>query len=207
MPRSCRACGGGVLRWLVDDDELVCPHCWATGPQRHTMLVVTGAAATGKSTVATHLFGVVAGATFLDGDVIAEGASAVHGDRRDFGVFWGYVLRLGHEIAANGSTPVICGIGLPKQVEANAERGWFRTVEYLALVCEPDELERRIVQRRSAGDEVERIAFHLKLNATIQQLAGERPDMEQLDVTHLDVVGTVERARAWIAERIPSRER
>ncbi len=76
-------------------------------------------------------------------------------------------------------------------------------MEYLALVCQPDELERRIVQRRGAGDEVERVEFYLQLNATIQQLAGERPDMQQLDVTHLDVVGTVERARAWTEERIP----
>lgn len=162
------------------------------------MGVITGAAATGKSTLATQLAGEIDGATFLDGDVIAEGASAVADDRRDYQAYWAHVLRLCHEIAANRSAPIVCGIGLPEQLENNPEAGWFRSIRYLALVCNERELEDRMRARRGAGSEVGRVPFHLGLNERLRDLATTRSDVDRLDVTRLDSAELVAAGGRWI---------
>lgn len=162
------------------------------------MGVITGAAATGKSTLATQLAGDIEGATFVDGDVIAEGASAVADGRRDYDAYWAHVLRLCHEIAASRSVPIVCGIGLPEQLENNPEAGWFRSIRYLALVCHERELEDRMRARSGAGSEAKRVEFHIGFNERVRDLASTRSDVERLDVTRLDSVEVVAAGKRWV---------
>jgi hypothetical protein len=101
--------------------------------RRGPLLVVTGAAAAGKSTVCASLAG-RPGMLSLDGDVLAGGAAAVSDGRRDYPAFWRYLLEVAREIAANGLCTAYCGVCLPEQVLANAETGYFAGVHFLALV-------------------------------------------------------------------------
>lgn len=203
MPRSCVRCGGVVAAWVGDGQALACPHCGASGPALGKLIVITGAAATGKSTIASALAGVVPRAALIDGDVISAGAVAVSGAQRDYPAYWRYVLRLCHELAANGLTPVVCQMALPDQLEANAEHGWFTSVEYLALTCAATELPRRIHDRPGAGGERQRVAFHLDFDATLRRLAASRADVTALDVTALDRARLLEAVQAWLTDRLP----
>ncbi|CUR62212.1 hypothetical protein NOCA170158 [metagenome] len=112
-----------------------------------SVLVVTGAAATGKSTVGDHLRG-RSGLVVIDGDVLGSGATATADGRRDYVGFWRYVLSISSEIRRSGLVPVIPCICLPEQVLAAVDD---EVVHFLALVSEPDVVRRRIAGRRGVS--------------------------------------------------------
>ena len=66
------------------------------------LLVVTGAAATGKSTIGDHLRA-RPDLFVIDGDVLGRGAAAMAEGRRDYVAFWRYVLSLCREVRSTGS--------------------------------------------------------------------------------------------------------
>lgn len=81
------------------------------------LLVITGAAATGKSTIGDHLRERPE-LLVIDGDVLGRGAAATAEGRRDYLGFWRYVLALCGEVRSNGLVPVVPCICLPEQVLA-----------------------------------------------------------------------------------------
>src|SRR5439155_9345190 len=76
VPFTCEVCGGrSVFPDLIPavGDVLRCPHCADERPfVRPPLLVVTGTAGVGKSTVCARLAGTIPGAVLLDADVFAE---------------------------------------------------------------------------------------------------------------------------------------
>ena len=71
-----------------------------------SVLVVTGAAATGTSTVGARLR-TDRGLPVIDGDVLGSGAAAVADGNRDYVAFWRYVLAIRCEVRSNGVVPVV----------------------------------------------------------------------------------------------------
>lgn len=71
-----------------------------------TVLVITGAAATGKSTVGDHLRQRL-DLLVIDGDVLGRGAAATADGRRDYVEFWRFVLAVCREVRSNGLVPVV----------------------------------------------------------------------------------------------------
>ena len=91
------------------------------------LLVITGAAAAGKSTVGAHLRR-RPGLCVIDGDVLGRGAAATADGRRDYVGFWRYVMSVCGEIRSNGLIPVVPCICLPDQVlGCRGEADLFRT--------------------------------------------------------------------------------
>ena len=109
-----------------------------------SVLVITGAAATGKSTIGDHLRG-RPGLLVIDGDVLGRGSAATSGSRRDYVEFWRYALAVAREVRANGLVPVLPCICLPDQVLAAATD---EVVHFMALLSEPATVRRRIADRR-----------------------------------------------------------
>ena len=64
------------------------------------LLVITGAAATGKSTIGDHLRA-RPDLLVLDGDVLGRGAAATASGRRDYVAFWRFVLSIAREVRGN----------------------------------------------------------------------------------------------------------
>lgn len=89
-----------------------CPTC-ADTVRLPTLLVVTGAAATGKSAIGRALRRWRSDLIVLDGDTIADGAVSVRRDPPDYEAFWRYALRLMFEVTRPGDVVVHCGMGLP----------------------------------------------------------------------------------------------
>lgn len=163
--------------------------------QLSPLLIVTGAAAAGKSTVCRALTG-EAGVVALDGDVIAAGAAAVADGRTDYAAFWRYVMTIARGVADNGLVPVICGVCLPDQVLAN-DCVAFTQVRFLALTCAPDELEQRI-RARPGGESVD-LAKHLDINAGLRRAEVRPPHaMTVFDNTGLGTADTTAAACAWV---------
>ena len=162
-----------------------------------TVLVVTGAAGAGKSTVCRALQG-EPGLVVIDGDTVASGATAVADGRHDYEAYWRFVLRLSVDLAANGLTPVICGIGLPGQVVPAAEE---EGVVARMLVLGTSEAAIRSRTTARPGDDAHLdIARHVAVDRTLR--VATVPPPHRLDF--VDTVGrtpeeTIAAARAWAA--------
>ncbi|WP_447006679.1 hypothetical protein ACRAKI_09460 [Saccharothrix isguenensis] len=163
------------------------------------LLIVTGAAAAGKSTACRALSREPA-VLALDGDVLAAGAAAVAYGRIDYPAFWRYAMSISNGIADNGLVPVICGVCLPHQVLTNSEEcKGFAGVHFFALTCAPDELERRIRARVGAESAVRNIAKHLSINAHLQQGEVAPPHtLTVFDNTGLACQDTTTAVRDWV---------
>ena len=129
------------------------------------VLVITGAAATGKSTIGDHLRG-GSGLLVVDGDVLGRGAAATAGGRRDYVGFWRYVLTICREVRSNGLVPVVPCICLPEQVLAAVDD---EVVHFLALLSDPATVRRRIVGRRDVS-EVPSPESHVDLDRRLREV-------------------------------------
>jgi predicted kinase len=203
MPMVCEACGGHQRLMPLVGDALACGHCGASRALvRPPLMVVAGAAASGKSTLCQRLAGTVDGVVVLDADVLADDLVAVAApdDRPpDFPAFWGALLRLAHEIGQNGPAVAYFGVTLPEQVLANAALlPYFAGVHLLGLVCDDEVLRRRLGARAGGDAAAARVEVHLDVNRRLREAAATTPDMAVVDGSRpRDEVE--EDVRRWIA--------
>ena len=157
------------------------------------LLVITGAAATGKSTIGDHLRG-RPDLLVVDGDVLGSGAAATAEGRRDYVGFWRYVVSLCAEVRSNGLTPVVPCICLPDQVLAAVGD---EVVHFLGLVSEPSVIRQRIADRVGVS-EVPSPASHVELDRTLRGARVQAPHTwERHDVAMSGLAETLAVASAW----------
>jgi hypothetical protein len=164
------------------------------------VLVVTGAAATGKSTLGDHLRG-RPGLLVVDGDVLGRGAAATADGRRDYVGFWRYVLAISREVRANGLVPVVPCICMPEQVlTATTDE----TVHFLALLSDAETVRSRIANRTCASD-VPSPESHVELDHRLREVAGvpEPHTWRTYDVRTGGVRRTLDVGTAWVDGLIP----
>ena len=130
-------------------DVLRCPHCADERSfVRPPLLVVTGTAGIGKSTLCARLAGTIPGAVLLDADVLAEDLISVVPPKQDYPAFWRSMMRVAHELAQNNVAVAYFSTMLPDQVLANRDViGYFDSVYFLCLTCPPDILRGRLARR------------------------------------------------------------
>jgi gluconate kinase len=161
------------------------------------VLVITGAAATGKSTIGDRLRA-RPGLLVVDGDVLGRGAAATAYGRRDYVGFWRFVLAVCGEVRSNGLVPVVPCICLPDQVLAAATD---EVVHFLALVSDEQTVRRRIAERHGVSD-VPSPETHVQFDRTLRGVTyvPEPHTWSRLDVSVVDLAHTVERGAAWAAD-------
>jgi hypothetical protein len=117
VPFTCEACGGRTDLIPAVGDVLRCPHCADERPfVRPPLLVVTGPAGVGKSTVCARLAGTIPGAALLDADILGEHHVSVVSPNPDYTAFWRSMMRLAHELAQNDLVVAYFSVMLPEQV-------------------------------------------------------------------------------------------
>ena len=167
------------------------------------MLVVTGTAGIGKSTLCARLAGTVAGAVLLDADILAEDLVSVVPPNQDYPAFWRSMMRLAHEVAQNGPAVGFFSTMLPEQVLTNTDiLGYFDSVHFLCLTCPPDVLRARLTRRDGAEAAADRIDVWLAFNEDLVAAAASTPTATVLDAGR--TADQVERdVRHWINDRLP----
>ncbi len=173
---------------------------------RPPLLVVTGPAGVGKSTVCARLAGTIPGAALLDADILGEHHVSVVSPNPDYTAFWRSMMRLAHELAQNDIVVAYFSVMLPEQVLANIETlGYFDSVHFLCLTAPPDVLRARIA--RQAGSIAltanidayldERTAVWNEFNTALFAAASDTPSATTVDATR--PIGEVEHdVRKWI---------
>jgi shikimate kinase len=167
------------------------------------LFVITGASASGKSTVCRDLVGGLLEAVVLEGDILWR--QEFNTPETDYSAFRNVWLRMAKNIGQNGRPVVLSGGGVPAQYENCPERRYFSEIHYLALVAEDAELERRLRGRppwRESSDP-RTIQTMLVFNNWLKNNADETvPPITLLDTTRQPVGETVWEVLKWVRERL-----
>jgi predicted ABC-type ATPase len=185
-------------------EVLRCPHCADERPfVRPPLLVVTGAAGVGKSTVCARLAGTISGTLLLDADIFGTDLISVAPPNQDYPAFWRSMMRLAHELAQNNVVVVYFSTMLPEQLLANSEAvKYFDSVHFLCLTCPPNILRARLVAREGGGATAlikvgSRIKVWRDFNSALTAAASDLPTATVLDAGR--TVDEVEHdVRRWI---------
>ncbi|MDP8960554.1 MAG: AAA family ATPase [Actinomycetota bacterium] len=156
-------------------DVLRCPRCADPRPfVRPPLLVVTGTAGIGKSTLCARLAGTIPRAVLLDADIHAEDLISVASPNPDYAAFWRSMMRLAHELAQNNVVVVYFSTMLPEQALANSDvLGYFDSVHFLCLTCPPDVLRARLDRRVESGADPARVEVWLDFDRALLAAASE----------------------------------
>ncbi len=179
----------------------ICPDCnyqqkFAYLP----LLVITGASGAGKTAVMLALMGQLPDFVLVEGDIFWR--DEFNRPKDDYLDFRNVCLRAAKTVNQSGRPTILCGSAAPGEYEACPEFCYFDGVYYLALVCEDEELERRLRQRpswRQSGS-AEFIEGMLAFNNWFQ----EHSDLVTLlDTTQISVAQTAVEVKAWLAAHYP----
>jgi hypothetical protein len=203
MFNVCPGCGE-----YSDDKEIrgqtaICRACGYSHPfKRLPLFVITGASCTGKTTVGLHLPDrLQQECVCLESDILwRDEFNKPEDDYRDYRNLW---LRMAKNISQSGRPVVLIGSSTPGQFEACSEARYFSRIHYLALVCQDQELERRLTSRpdwrKSGSPEV--INSMLSFNRWFGDNA-IRSNIQLLDTTKSAVDETIESVIHWIRDSI-----
>ena len=198
---ECPGCGAFSTDKSVESGPvLVCPDCGHTESfSQLPLLIVSGAAATGKSTVLRHLTGTIRSGVLLDSDVLWREEF-----KDDTGGYFRTWLRLCRDISQSGRPPVLfgTGFGVPENVEQQPQRQCFSEIHYLILVCDDEVQRTRLLnrpkwRRPNQAELADQIEYNQWLKANTEQNG-----MSTIDTTNADVANTAENVHAWITSRL-----
>ena len=203
MFNVCPQCGMYSVEKEIDPrgPRAICPHCGYAHPfQRLPLFLLSGASGTGKSTICLGLGAQLPECVCLESDILWRGEFATpEDDYRSYRDLW---LRVAKNIAQAGRPVVLCGTALPEQFESCPERRYVGDIHALALVCDEQELVRRLqarpAWRQTGGDE-----FVQRMVAFDRWLREPRPGISVLDTTHLSIAEATAHVAAWVRARLP----
>lgn len=183
----------------------ICPNCgYAHRFVQLPLFILTGASASGKSTICLELTAETSECVNLECDIFWRAEFDTPED--NYRGFRNLCLRVAKNIGQSGRPVLLCGSAIPEQYESCPERRYFTQTHYLALVSTEEELIQRLQNRPSWRDSsapgfIEKM---LEFNRWLTENAlSTQPPMTVLDTTHLSVGQTVERVADWIRCRLP----
>ena len=203
MFNVCHQCGLYRADKIIDPSGpyAICPECG----HRHTfrqlpLLMVSGASGAGKSSVCNALLGQLDHVVLLDSDILWRPEfNKPEESYRDFFETW---LRMAKNISQSGRPVILfgAGMGVPGNIEPCIERRYFSQVHYLALVCDDNELARRLQARpawRGSGSETY-IERQVRFNRWFNETKDIHPSISLIDTTDASLEHTVEQVNSWI---------
>jgi hypothetical protein len=207
MINVCFQCGSYRADKQIDPQGpfAICPECGFRHPfLQLPLLVVSGASASGKTSVCRSLLGRLNRAVLLDSDILWQPAfNTPENHYREFFEIW---LRMCKNINQSGSPVVLfgAGMGVPDNIEPCIERRYFSSVEYLALVCDDEELGYRLLERPvwRGTHAPEFIAENQRFNGWFKAYEDARYPIRLIDTTVNNEEETVQQVEQWILEKI-----
>lgn len=208
MFNVCYACGMYRVDKEIEPADstgfswAICPECG----HKHEfiqlpVMFVCGPSCAGKSTVAQALMGNFDAAVVLDGDILwrDEFVSEENGGVKGFFDTW---LRVAKNVGQAGKPVVIFNAGMiPDNMIENSEACYFSSMHFLALVCEGDELERRLKARpawRGTHDPAfinQQIEFN---NWIVENSQKDGRNITLIDSSSIDESATITQVSDWI---------
>jgi predicted ABC-type ATPase len=206
MFNVCPQCGEYCVEKTIDPDGLfaICPFCHYKHPfLQQPLFIITGPSGAGKSAICLELVPLMKECVVMESDILwGAFAGAPENDYSDYRNMW---LRVAKNIGQAGRPVVLCGTALPDQFETCAERRYFSTLYYLAIVCDDALLKERLQQRpqwrKSGSDDF--VKQMVQFNRWLREHAATTdPPMTLYDNTHQSIQETTSDVAQWIRERL-----
>lgn len=133
----------------------ICPECnHAHEFLQLPLFIVSGPSGAGKSTMVSELSSITKDFVVLESDILWDNRfQSPETKYREYGELW---LRMAKNIAQSGKPVILCGTAMPDQLEQCVERRYFSKLFYIALICDNNELKKRLQKRplwRGTSDE------------------------------------------------------
>jgi hypothetical protein len=203
--RLCPACDQPTTgAEVVPEQQLL--RCDLCGAQTRfkllpPLLFLTGASGAGKTTLYRHLLGRVREAILIDHDLL-WGLDPAHDDpATGYRRFRGLVLHLAERLALNGKPVLVEGTCVPEQYESLGERWYFAKTAYAAVVCDDDELARRLRARPAWRDSARTVETMVQVNRSLRDDAFD-PPLRLIDTTHRPIPECAAELHRWIRESV-----
>ena len=168
--------------------------------KKRSLFIITGASCVGKSIISEVLFQNETDYIVMESDLLWNDIfNTPEDDYRAYRELW---MRVCANISQIGKPVVLCGCATPKQFESDNIRSFFTAIHYLAVVCDENQLERRMRIGRGVTDEnwvKSSTDFNLWLKENANQTT---PNITLLDTSALTPKQAAELADRWIHENI-----
>jgi predicted kinase len=183
----------------------ICPFCGHKQLFKQLpLLTVSGASGVGKSTICGRLIGTINEAVLLDADLMWR--SELNHPENNYREFIESCLRLSKNISQSGRPVVLfgAGTGVPMNVEPCVERRYFSKVHYLALVCNNEEITRRLQARKNwrGKDNADYLVKQVEFNAWFKESGTSLYNIDLVDTTSETVEQTADRVAVWIHKNL-----
>jgi len=202
MYEICPDCGKHIPDADIDTDGpyIICDDCGSRQSFRMLPLfIITGASGTGKTTLTSKiaLMDEKPDLVYLDSDMLLIGEFTSSG-WQEYRNIWLWVC---FNISQSGRPVALFGSASPPDFENALRRRYFSAIHYLALTCDSDTLEQRLVQRpewrKSSSPEF--VKSHLEWNQWfIDNASTANPPHSILDTTDKTLHETIMELFAWI---------
>lgn len=197
MINMCPHCGSNRWNKTADATHITCPECGHSWPYRRgPLLLLTGCSGVGKTTTATALFQQQDAFAVLDGDMFYIP------DDSQLPAMVEKIMNLSAAFNQQGTAILWTMAGGLELIGSAYHRRFFSCVKCLALICEPEELRRRMTVGRSITDEGW-LSSSREYNEYFRthDLLGD-VSFDRLDITRLTPEEAAEQVRHWTLEAI-----
>jgi hypothetical protein len=180
-------------------EKAQCPVCGSRsdGAARAPLFVVTGASASGKTTIVAPLAAALApGCVTFDADLLLDAAGALsHGQPIDWTAFHAALLAVAHGVAQSGRATVLLAPLGPGTLEPLPARRWIGDIRYLVLDCPDDVRRQRMAARPSwrLHDVEEQVSWGRWLRANV-------PD--RVDTTRGTPADSAKAVASWVLRQL-----
>lgn len=207
MMNVCHQCGKYRADKTIDPEGpfAICPECDYRHPfLRLPLFLITGASGTGKTAVLNRLSSKMNEFILLDSDILWHSEFDHPEDHyKNYMETW---LRMCKNISQSGKPVMLfgAGTGVPENIEPCIERRYFSQVYYLALICDDDELARRLLERphwRNCHED-KFIEAQVNFNHWFKSYDNDREPVkiDFLDTTRENADETARKVAAWSTE-------
>jgi hypothetical protein len=208
----CPGCGEYAVEKTVEASGprnalATCPLCGHRHAfRRLPLFIVTGASGTGKTTIGLRLVAELPECVVLDADILwTKAFEELEGTPEDPNPFRTVWLRMAKNIGQAGRPVVLLGSAIPEQFESSPERRYFEALHYIALVCDSEVLDARLVGRpdwRRCGAAEFRETMRDFNSWLRENAATTEPPMDVLDTTTISINDALEVVTSWVRARL-----
>ncbi len=199
MINLCNECGTYTVKKEISecDSYTICPNC---GNKRKflkmPLFIVTGASGVGKTSACNYLQQITQDVVVMESDILWDDSYNTPEDNyRKFRELW---LRICKNISQCGKPVVLCGCAIPEQFEICDERIYFSDIYYLAIVCDNEDLEKRMRYGRNIMDE-NWIKSSIDFNSWLKTNSNKTsPNITLLDSTNKTQQEITEEIKQWL---------
>lgn len=175
---------------------------------KYPLFILFGASGSGKSTILSQLIGNQDLVVVMEGDLLwRKEFNTPENGYREFRDLW---LKMCLNISQSGKSVLLSQCGEPSHYEASPLRQNFSKIYYLALICDNEELRKRLKERPASRDcsSDQYIKDHQIYNDWLKENASTTsPPMDLIDNTSMSIEDTVSKVIEWLNKKVEISER